>query len=446
MTAEITKRLQFHNITPQDLALLGEGAPLIRKVLPRVLDRFYEHVQYFPETARFFNSKEHIEHAKSKQAEHWSFLARGDLGDEYFESVRRIGEVHNRLGMAPRYYIGAYNYLSSAICEELDRERRGLFAGKSGSYLDTLKTIVIKVTFLDMDVALEVYEEAKARDRTKLLQDLADQFQEKVGSVARCVAEESDVLKVSSGELEGAAAQTADISGRVDAASNTASSNVASVDEATEELAQAIAEISMQVTRAAQTADAAVAASETAIQRVGALTNAANEIGDIIELINKISSQTHLLALNATIEAARAGEAGKGFSVVAHEVKSLAEQTSSATVQISSQVSEIQEATRNARESMEEIASTISNMNAISAAISGAVEEQGAATQGIAQNISAAAAGTADVSSGIAEVHRAAASTDMTAQSVLKSADLLSNHAAQLEASLTDFLDHLAEC
>ena len=78
------------------------------------------------------------------------------------------------------------------------------------------------------------------------------------------------------------------------------------------------------------------------------LDEAAQKIGDVVSLIDEIASQTNLLALNATIEAARAGEAGKGFAVVATEVKSLADQTAHATEEISSQVVQIQEATKNA--------------------------------------------------------------------------------------------------
>ncbi|WP_227586235.1 methyl-accepting chemotaxis protein, partial [Klebsiella aerogenes] len=64
---------------------------------------------------------------------------------------------------------------------------------------------------------------------------------------------------------------------------------------------------------------------------IRALSDAAEKIGQVIELINTIAGQTNLLALNATIEAARAGEAGKGFAVVASEVKQLAAQTARAT-------------------------------------------------------------------------------------------------------------------
>jgi methyl-accepting chemotaxis protein len=75
---------------------------------------------------------------------------------------------------------------------------------------------------------------------------------------------------------------------------------------------------------------------------IKSLGEASNEIGNIIELIDDIAEQTNLLALNAAIEAARAGEAGRGFSVVADEIRGLAEESSKATDQISKLIKRIQ--------------------------------------------------------------------------------------------------------
>ncbi len=73
------------------------------------------------------------------------------------------------------------------------------------------------------------------------------------------------------------------------------------------------------------------------------LGNTTDEIGKIIDLINGIAAQTNLLALNAAIEAARAGEAGRGFSVVADEIRDLAEESSTATNDIVDLINEIKD-------------------------------------------------------------------------------------------------------
>jgi methyl-accepting chemotaxis protein len=75
------------------------------------------------------------------------------------------------------------------------------------------------------------------------------------------------------------------------------------------------------------------------------LSEQSQAIGEIIAAVNDLTDQSKLLAVNAAIEAARAGEHGRGFSVVAQEVKSLADQSKQATAQVRSILGEIQKAT-----------------------------------------------------------------------------------------------------
>ncbi len=94
--------------------------------------------------------------------------------------------------------------------------------------------------------------------------------------------------------------------------------------------------------------------SEQVEEAVHSLADSSQRIGEIVSLIKDISSQTNLLALNAAIEAARAGEAGRGFSVVADEIRELAEESNQATDEITKLIEDIQNDVQASVENMEE--------------------------------------------------------------------------------------------
>ena len=193
----------------------------------------------------------------------------------------------------------------------------------------------------------------------------------------------------------------------------------------------------------AQSATVAAGAVEEANRADGmiqSLVQAAQKIGEVVELITSIADQTNLLALNATIEAARAGDAGKGFAVVAAEVKNLANQTAKATEEIGSQIGGIQTATKDSVAAIKSIGKVIGEINQISSAIAAAVEEQGAATKEIARNVEQASAGTKDVSSNIAGVTQAASETGQASGQIHQAAQELSQQSSALKDVVEKFL------
>ena len=88
-----------------------------------------------------------------------------------------------------------------------------------------------------------------------------------------------------------------------------------------------------------------------------------HKIGEIVDIVKKVASQSNLLALNASIEAARAGEAGKGFAVVAEEIRQLSEQTKDATNRITDIIQDLNEDAQHAMDSMEHSADSIREQN-----------------------------------------------------------------------------------
>jgi len=127
------------------------------------------------------------------------------------------------------------------------------------------------------------------------------------------------------------------------------------------------------------------------------LGDSAKEIGEIIEIIQTIASQTHLLSLNAAIEAAGAGDAGKGFFVVANEVKELANQTETSANVIRLKIIGMQEHTKKAVEVISSIVKVIADIDQIMFAIASSVEEQTTVTNDISSDISATAENAKDL-------------------------------------------------
>ncbi|WP_255448467.1 methyl-accepting chemotaxis protein [Telmatospirillum sp. J64-1] len=301
--------------------------------------------------------------------------------------------------------------------------------------------------FKDNAIAMErmraEQEEAQRRsesERRAAMLSMADAFESRVKGVVVGVSSMASQMQSTAAGMSSTAEQASAQATTVASAAEQASANVQTVAAAAEELHNSIAEISRQVTHSSTISQNAVDEAMRTNDLVQGLAQAAGKIGEVVSLINDIASQTNLLALNATIEAARAGEAGKGFAVVANEVKSLANQTSKATEEISTQISAVQEATQAAVSAIQGIGRTIDEINNTASAIAAAVEEQGAATQEIARNVSEAAQGTGHVTSTIASVTAAAGETGSAAQQVLGASTQLAQQATMLQTEVETFL------
>jgi methyl-accepting chemotaxis protein len=284
--------------------------------------------------------------------------------------------------------------------------------------------------------------EAGAARRTELSR-FADNFEAAVGSIVSNVWASAGQLEQAAGTLTRTAETTQNLSSQVAGSSEQASSTIDSVASATEELSASVAEIGRQVEESNRIAEAAVVQAQETDGRIGKLSRAAQEIGDVVKLITAIAEQTNLLALNATIEAARAGDAGKGFAVVAAEVKSLANQTSKATDEISNHISGMQEATQESVGAIKQIGATIGQISTIASSIASAVQEQGAATKEIARSVQSVAEGTRKAATNIVQVNRGASETGEASGDVLSSAKALSSESTRLRAELDRFMANI---
>lgn len=182
------------------------------------------------------------------------------------------------------------------------------------------------------------------------------------------------------------------------------SRNVESVAGSMQEMSGSINSIKDNAEDAADIAKQAAEKGDEATRSINTLNISAKEISKVTNVIKRIADQTNLLALNATIEAASAGEAGKGFTVVANEIKALADQSAGAADNIAGKINSIIGNIDNTVNVILDVSKIINKIHEMINDITYAVVEQNSVTNNIAGNINQVANGVKNIAVSISEV------------------------------------------
>jgi methyl-accepting chemotaxis protein len=346
LAAESERRRKYLLIEQEDLERLASLKDLASAHATAHVDRFYDHLLGNEETRVQFQSERHIQNVKRTQAKYFSELFDGRCDADYLRDRYRVGRTHERIGLDPEWYIGAYciymNQLFPMILRHYkDEPEKGIAAIQSLS----------KLICFDMGVAIDTYIDAMVRREAAAMQAYVSSItsfstelekassdisgatanqttatQEQATGVAEITTTLSELHVMSAQTLEKAQAVIGESDRSIDASRTGA--------QAVEDAVQGMHEIREQV--------------ETIAQKIVTLSEQTQQIGDIIMSVNEITEQSKLLALNAAIEAARAGDQGRGFAVVAAEIRSLADQSKQATARVRKILGDIQNATNSA--------------------------------------------------------------------------------------------------
>ncbi|MEG3638532.1 methyl-accepting chemotaxis protein [Magnetococcus sp. PR-3] len=183
---------------------------------------------------------------------------------------------------------------------------------------------------------------------------------------------------------------------------------IESMATTTRNIRSGLSDVEMQSQRASDASRGASDQAQATLKVMEQLDHNSREIDKVVDMITMIAQQTNMLALNASIEAAGAGEAGKGFAVVANEVKSLAAETSRATKLIAEKVAVIQEQSKTAAHSAEDISKRVMLISEANEEILSSVVDQTGAIEGVSLAMDEANDGSKEVARNMSELELAA--------------------------------------
>ncbi|MBP6112883.1 MAG: globin-coupled sensor protein [Sphingobium sp.] len=361
-TAILQKRLDFFGIANHSPSEFGQISRLLEKHAPGIVDEFYDKVARTPEAARFFQSREMMNHAGQKQLQHWSGIFNNTLDESYYGRAETIGKVHARIGLDASLYFGAYATILGALIEKAVTGSWIRWIPGSRRIARTMKTLV-KVSLLDMDIAVTTIFQTKENEQKRVIEQLGVALAEVAhGNLCAEIGPLPKDYEELGQDFEKAMAALREMMGGVDnilstirigaQEISTASDDLARRTESQaaslEETAAAVQSLTLSVRDTAANAghvcSAVVDANSEAdsggeivqetVVAMASIDKSSGEIEQIINVIDGIAFQTNLLALNAGVEAARAGDAGKGFAVVANEVRALAQRSADAAKDI----------------------------------------------------------------------------------------------------------------
>ncbi|MCA0418453.1 MAG: methyl-accepting chemotaxis protein [Proteobacteria bacterium] len=254
----------------------------------------------------------------------------------------------------------------------------------------------------------------------------------KLEDAMRQIATNTDSMKAGSTEISQAAD---DLAGRTEQQASSVEETATALDELTATVRQTAesACLANQATEQVKSeAEQSTSIVRDAVTAMGGIEKSAQEISQIVGVIDEIAFQTNLLALNASVEAARAGDAGKGFAVVASEVRALAQRSAAAAKEIKTLIDastiEVEKGVTLVGQTggaLQRMASEITRVTALVAEIAGAAQEQ--------------ASGLQEVNSAVGEMDQATQQNAAMAEQSTAAAHSLSQEADRLSALVARF-------
>ena len=270
------------------------------------------------------------------------------------------------------------------------------------------------------------------------IEELGGSFNRMVASLEQLVgqiAEAGSHLSTAAAELSSAAEELSATTSHQTSAATQTSATMEELARTSQSIAETVSSVAGQTTDTCEALKEADADMQRSSERILSLADRVGDISGLLELIHEIADQTNLLALNAAIEAARAGEAGRGFSVVADEVRRLAERSKASAANIETIIASTQAETNATVMAMESSSKQIKRgldlMETVMEStdqVRLTTQQQGAATQEVVDTMESVTEASRQTSATAQQISASASALNDLVAEMRRAADLAGNH------------------
>ncbi len=153
---EVARRKAFLELREADVERLRELSGFAKDYVDPIVEDLYRHFLSFEDTRAFFRDPRVLDRVKRLQKDYFLRLTEGDYGQEYVNNRLRIGTVHERIELAPKWYLGAYSFYLRAVATRLQEA-----FGEESSRVVPLFLSLMKLVFLDVGLAMDTYIHAR---------------------------------------------------------------------------------------------------------------------------------------------------------------------------------------------------------------------------------------------------------------------------------------------